>query len=177
MKPPQTLETKRLFLRQPTTEDAVLIFEQYAQDLEVTKYMSWQPHKSVRETDEFIDRCLSVWANNSAFPYVLIRKENAQLIGMIEIRINQYKADLGYVLARSEWGKGYMPEAVQVLADWALGQNEIYRVWACCDVENAASARVMEKVGMEREGVLKRWIIHPNMSKEPRDCYCYAINK
>jgi [ribosomal protein S5]-alanine N-acetyltransferase len=177
MKPPQTIETKQLSLRQPATEDAVLIFEQYAQDPEVTKYISWQPHKSVRETDEFIDRCISVWANNSAFPYVLICKEDAQLIGMIEIRINKYKADLGYVLARSEWGKGYMPEAMQALTNWALGQDEIYRVWAVCDVENAASARVMEKVGMQREGVLKRWLIHPNISKEPRDCYCYAISK
>jgi len=177
MKPPQTLETKRLSLRQPTTKDAVLIFEQYAQDPEVTKYMSWQPHKSVRETDEFIDRCISVWTNNSAFPYMLICKENTRLIGMIEIRINQYKADLGYVLVKSEWGKGYMPEAVQALTNWALGQNEIYRVWAVCDVENAASARVMEKVGMEKEGVLKRWLIHPSMSKDPRDCYCYAISK
>jgi ribosomal-protein-alanine N-acetyltransferase len=177
MKPPQTLETQRLFLRQPTPEDAVLIFEQYAQDSEVTKYIGWQPHKSVRETDEFIERCISVWANHSAFPYVLICKQNAQLIGMIEIRIDQHKADVGYVLTRSEWGKGYMPEAMQALTNWALEQDKIYRVWAFCDVENPASARVMEKVGMQREGVLKRWFIHPNISKEPRDCYCYAISK
>jgi RimJ/RimL family protein N-acetyltransferase len=83
MNPPQTLETKRLWLRQPVTEDSVLIFKQYAQDLEVTKYISWQPHKSIRETDEYIGRCISVWVNNTAFPYVLIRKEDAQLIGMI----------------------------------------------------------------------------------------------
>lgn len=177
MKPPKTLETERLCLRQPIPEDAGLIFEQYAQDPEVTKYLSWQPHQSIRETDEFIDRCISVWANHSAFPYVLICKQDAQLIGMIEIRINQYKADLGYVLARSEWSKGYTTEAMQALTSWALAQNEIYRVWAFCDVENPASARVMEKVGMQREGVLKRWFIHPNVSKEPRDCYCYAISK
>jgi ribosomal-protein-alanine N-acetyltransferase len=177
MKPPQILETERLFLRKPVTEDAVSIFEQYAQNPEVTKYISWQPHKFVRETNEFINRCISVWTDGSAFPYVLIRQEDAQLIGMIEIRINQYKADLGYVLARSEWGKGYMTEAVQALTNWALGQNEIYRVWAVCDVENAASARVMEKVGMHREGVLKRWLIHPNIAKKPRDCYCYAVSK
>jgi [ribosomal protein S5]-alanine N-acetyltransferase len=177
MKLPQSLETERLFLRQPVAEDAGLIFEQYAQDPEVTKYTSWKPHKSVRETNEFIGRCISVWANNSAFPYVLISQEDAQLIGMIEIRISQYKADLGYVLAKSEWGKGYMTEAIQALTDWALGQDEIYRVWAICDVENLASARVMEKVGMQREGVLKRWFIHPNVSEEPRDCYCYAVSK
>lgn len=177
MKPPQTLETQRLFLRQPVPEDAALVFEQYAQDPEVAKYTGWQPHKSIREADEFINRCISVWVNASAFPYILIRKQDVQLIGMVEFRINKFKADLGYVLAKSEWSKGYMPEAVQALTGWALEQDEIYRVWAVCDVENRASARVMEKVGVQREGVLKRWFIHPNMSKEPRDCYCYAVSK
>ncbi|BBD70507.1 GCN5-related N-acetyltransferase [Nostoc commune NIES-4072] len=131
----------------------------------------------MREADEFIKRCILVWANASAFPYVLIRKEDAQLIGMVEIRINHFKVDMGYVLAKSEWGKGYMPEGVQTLIDWALAQNEIYRVWAVCDVENQASVRVMEKVGMHREGILRRWFMHPNISLAPRDCYCYAISK
>lgn len=152
VKPPRTLETQRLSLRQPVIQDAASIFEQYAQDPKVTKYIGWQPHKSIAVTNEFINRCISVWADDSAFPYVLIRQEDAQLIGMLEIRINNYKADLGYVLAKSEWGKGYMPEAVQTLTNWALAQDEIYRVWAFCDVENLASARVMEKVGMQREG-------------------------
>jgi [ribosomal protein S5]-alanine N-acetyltransferase len=139
--------------------------------------MSWQPHKSINETREYINRCRSDWANSSAFPYILIKKEDAQLIGAIEIRIDKYKADLGYVLAKSAWGRGYMPEAMQALTDWALQQDEIYRVWAYCDVENPASARVMEKVGMQKEGILKRWFIHPNISDKPRDCYCYAISK
>ena len=102
MKPPPTLETQRLSLRQPVIENAVSIFEQYAQDPEVTKYLGWQPHKSITVTHEFINRCISVWADDSAFPYVLIRQDDAQLIGMVEIRINHYKADLGYVLAKSE---------------------------------------------------------------------------
>lgn len=177
MKPPLTFETQRLFLKKPVTEDAALIFKQYAQDPEVTKYVSWQPHQSIEETRKFIQQSISEWTNSSAFPYVLICKENAQLVGMVAIRINNFKADLGYVLAKSEWGKGYMSEAVQVLIDWALKQDEIYRIWAVCDIENPASARVMEKVGMQREGILKRWIILPNISKEPRDCYCYAVSK
>ena len=139
--------------------------------------MCWQPHHSIQKSTEYIDRCLSSWKNGSGFPYVLICKQETRLLGAAEIRIDRFKADLGYVLARSEWGKGYMPEAVQALTSWALGQEEIYRVWAVCDVENRASARVMEKVEMQREGVLKRWVIHPNISTEPRDCYCYAIYK
>ncbi|NJK57865.1 MAG: GNAT family N-acetyltransferase [Pleurocapsa sp. SU_5_0] len=177
MKLLQNLETSRLLLRQPVTEDAALIFEHYAQDQEVSKYMTWRPHKSICETDEYVDRCISSWADHSAFSYVVEQKENAQLIGMIEIRLNQFKADLGYVLTKSEWGKGYTPEALQALINWVLGEDEIYRIWAVCDVENAASARVMEKVGMQREGILRQWLVHPNISKEPRDCYCYAICK
>lgn len=172
MKPPASLETKRLLLRQPVPTDGISVFEKYAQDPEVTKYLCWQPHNSIKSTDEYIDRCIEDWLKNSAFPYALIRKKDAQLIGMIEIRINRHKADLGYVLARPEWGKGYMPEATKKLIEWALEQEKIYRIWAVCDVENIGSARVMEKVGMQREGILRRWLVHPNISTEPRDCYC-----
>jgi RimJ/RimL family protein N-acetyltransferase len=58
-----------------------------------------------------------------------------------------------------------------------LKQQAIFRIWAVCDVDNAASARVMEKAGMQREGVLRRWSVHPNISAEPRDSFCYAIVK
>jgi len=70
-----------------------------------------------------------------------------------------------------------MPEAVQALVNWALGQEEIFRVWAVCDLENPASARVMEKVRMRCEGILRKYIIHPNIGDEPRDSYMYAIVK
>jgi RimJ/RimL family protein N-acetyltransferase len=70
-----------------------------------------------------------------------------------------------------------MTEAVKGLIAWALKQQHIYRIWAVCDVDNVASARVMEKAGMVREGTLRRWSVHPNISREPRDSYCYAIVK
>jgi RimJ/RimL family protein N-acetyltransferase len=175
MKPPTIIETDRLFLRQPIIEDVEAIFERYAQDLEVTKYLTWKPHQSIAQTQNYINSCILAWTDNSSFPYVLVRKKDNQLIGMAHIRLEKYKMNLGYVLARSEWGKGYTPEAVQAIVDWGLKQEDIYRIWAVCDLENYASVRVLEKVGMQREGILKRWIIHPNVAEEPRDCYCYAI--
>jgi RimJ/RimL family protein N-acetyltransferase len=60
------------------------------------------------------------------------------------------------------------------VSDWVLAQPEIHRVWAVCDVDNLASARVMEKSGMEREGRLRRWAVHPNLSGGPRDFWCYS---
>ena len=177
MKPPEEFETPRLRLRAPVPDDAVAVFEQYAQDADVAKYMTWKPHRHISEARDFLNRCISVWQDGSAFVWVVIRKEDDQLLGMVEIRVREFKADIGYVLAKAYWGKGYMPEAAQAVVNWAMAQDEIYRVWAVCDVDNKASARVMEKVGMQKEGVLKRWIMHPNISNEPRDCLCYALVK
>jgi hypothetical protein len=54
---------------------------------------------------------------------------------------------------------------------------EIYRIWAVCDAGNIASARLLERVGMQAEGTLRRWLVHPNISESPRDCLCYSIVK
>jgi RimJ/RimL family protein N-acetyltransferase len=67
-----------------------------------------------------------------------------------------------------------MTEAVRVVVDWLLSQPDIYRVFATCDVDNPASAKVMEKAGTKYEGLLRRYMIHPNISAEPRDCLMYA---
>ena len=55
-----------------------------------------------------------------------------------------------------------------------MQKDAIWRIGAGCDVENLGSARVMERAGLTREGVLRRWIIHPNISSEPRDWLSYA---
>ncbi len=177
MKPPTHFETHRLILRPPVLEDASTIFEEYAQDPEVTRYLVWRPHPSIEDTQTFLRRCIEAWSKDSAFPWAIAHKETKRLIGMIELRMEQFKADLGYVLGRGHWGQGYMTEAVQEVIRWALQQDRIYRVWAVCDVENKASIRVLEKVGMNLEGTLRRWIIHPNLANEPRNCCCYAIAK
>jgi ribosomal-protein-alanine N-acetyltransferase len=174
MKPPEFIETSRLILRLPQMADAGAIFTGYAQDLEVVKYLTWRPHPDIETTRAFLQRCIQGWESGSAFPWVIVLKENQKLVGMIEMHINDYRADLGYGLARSFWGRGFATEAVKAIVDWALAQASIFRVWAVCDVENLASARVLEKAGLQREGLLRRYILHPNISREPRDVYCYA---
>lgn len=174
MNPPKIIETTRLRLTPPVVENAEEIFSSYAQDAEVTKYLVWQPHQSIETTRDFLFRCMAVWALETAFPWVIRRKGDDKLLGMIETRMDGYRADLGYVLARPHWGQGIMTEAVRAVVGWALSEPELYRVWAVCDVDNKASARVLEKAGLEREGILRSWSIHPNISPLPRDCICYA---
>jgi RimJ/RimL family protein N-acetyltransferase len=67
-----------------------------------------------------------------------------------------------------------MTEALTGIASWALRQPSVFRIGAVCDVENIGSARVLKKSGFVREGVLHRWLLHPNISDEPRNCYSYA---
>jgi len=177
MRPPEIIETPRLTLRPPVMADAEAIFTGYAQDAEVTKYMIWRPHMDIEETRDFIRRCVLGWEENSAYPWIITRKEDGRLIGMIESRIKVYSMDIGYVLARAHWGQGYTLEAARPIVNWGLEQGGIFRVWALCDIDNLASARVMEKIGMQREGILRRWSLHPNVSDEPRDVYCYSIVK
>ena len=173
--PPLELETERLLLRRPLEGDAGSIFERYAQDPEVTRFLIWKPHCAVTETHEFIERCERVWTEGTAFPWVIVRKSDDLLLGMIELRPEGHKAEFGYVLARDVWGNGYMTEAVKAVVAWALAQAQIWRVWAYCQVQNSASARVLEKAGLEREGVLKRWGVFPGLGPEPQDCYCYGM--
>ena len=94
-----------------------------------------------------------------------------------EARVTQRSIDIGYVLARPLWRRGLMSEAMGSLVQWALGHPEVYRIWAVCDVDNPASARVMEKAGMQYEGRMARYLIHPNVSDEPRDALLYAITR
>jgi len=91
---------------------------------------------------------------------------------MIDFRTNQHAANLGYVLAKEYL---IMTEAARCVVEHAFTQQELYRVQGFCDVDNVASARVLEKVGMRREGTLRRYVVHPAVSSEPRDCYLYAI--
>jgi RimJ/RimL family protein N-acetyltransferase len=177
MKPPETITTERLSLRKPRMEDAPVIFESYVRDPEVVRYLVWKPHKTVQETEQFLSGCMQLWRSGRDYAYAITLKENGSLIGMFGLHPLKMIVEVGYALARPHWGKGYMTEILRKVIDWAFTQPEMYRVQAFCDVENLASARVMEKAGMTREGLLRRYVLHPNLSAEPRDAYLYAIVK
>jgi [ribosomal protein S5]-alanine N-acetyltransferase len=177
IEPPANWETKRLVLRPPTLAEAAVAFETYTANPEVSRYMIWRPHRSVTETEAFFRRCEDVWQKRLAFPWSLWLKADGSFAGMLEARIKAHAVDIGYVLVPRLWRRGLMSEAVSGLVDWAMRAPEIYRVWALCDVDNVASARLLESVGMQLEGRLRRWLIHPNVSDSPRDCYCYSIVK
>lgn len=171
---PELFQTARLALRPIALEDAGPIFDGYAQDREVTRFVTWRPHQSRDDTIAYVAKCMTA-PSHVTRTYVLLGREDNKVRGAFDLRRRApHCLGFGYVLARAWWGQGLMTEALVEVALWALAQNAIWRIGAVCDVENAASARVMEKAGLTLEGVLRRWIVAPNISDEPRDCLSYA---
>jgi RimJ/RimL family protein N-acetyltransferase len=173
IRPPDTLTTERLLLRRPRRTDVDAVYE-YGRDPEVTRYLIFPTHRSRADAERFLAGCGQRWGSGEEYCWVIALKERDQVVGSIACRIHGHAAEIGYALAGASWGFGYATEAGRAVVGWATGLSGIYRVWAVCDVENVASARVLEKLGMSREGMLRRWIVHPNLSAHPRDCYVYA---
>ena len=170
---PDQFKTSRLTLRPIEADDANAVFEEYAQDPVVSRFLIWRPHAAISETQAFIARCGEA---SSSRTYAIIERESGRLVGCLDLRREApHRIGFGYVLARPWWGMGLMTEALSKVVNWSVCQEGIWRVEAGCDVENVASARVMEKAGLVREGTLRRWLVHPNLGPEPRDCFSYAI--
>jgi RimJ/RimL family protein N-acetyltransferase len=171
--PPEEFATERLLLRKPRSEDAPLIFSAYARDPEVVRYLTFLPHREIREAEEAVSRFLENWRTGKSYCWLIFRRESGELLGAISARQDQ-GINFGYALARRFWGQGIMSEAVTAVVDWAFSAPGIFRVWAVCDLENVASARLLERNGFHQEGILRKWSLHPNVSDVPRDCFCYA---
>jgi ribosomal-protein-alanine N-acetyltransferase len=174
---PDEIRTARTLFRKPRVADAPLMFSAYAQDPAVTRYLTWRPHADIAETRAVIDRFLAAWERQEEFCWLIFTSDAGEMIGSIGARTEDGGFNLGFLLARSHWGRGYMPEAITAVVDWALTQPWVSRVWAACDVENYSSARALEKAGFSREGVLPQFSVHPSISSDPRDSYAYALTR
>jgi RimJ/RimL family protein N-acetyltransferase len=170
---PQAFHTQRLVLRVPVQTDAEDIFRVYSQDREVTRFLSWAPITKFQDvqlgTAQRIERHLAgvelSWAITSA--------SSGELMGMITVKPRGPLLECGFALGRMYWNNGYMTEALTTLVSWAMVQPRLLRFCACCDVENDACVRVLEKAGFIRTGVLRRWAVSTGIGPEPRDCFYY----
>lgn len=170
------LETERTILRKLTLDDVEAIFD-YCSREEVAQFVTWDVHKSLDDSKNFIHFAFERYANNQVAPWGIVLKENNQLIGTADFVWwqEQHKtAEIGYVLSSDYWGKGLMPEVVNKIIEFGFEQMDLVRIQALCLVENEASERVMQKVGMEYEGILRKRMF---MKGKHRDLKIYSIVK
>jgi RimJ/RimL family protein N-acetyltransferase len=176
MKGPTTLETERLFLRKPNANDAQSIFDRYAGDPAVTRYMSWRTHRNVADTYAFLAWSEADWEQWPAGSYLIYSRETEGLLGGtgLSFRTPVY-AVTGYVLAQDAWGHGYATEALRAMVDLAR-QTGVKLLEAVCHAEHRASAHVMEKCGFTCDGVLPGHTEFPNLSPGSRaDVLSYGM--
>ena len=152
-------ETERLILRPFTEDDAEKVFYGWASDDEVTKYLTWPTHKNVEASRGYIDYCLHLYDDPSQYQWGIEVKATHELIGNISVVRSSddlESAELGWVLGRKYWGCGYMPEAASKVLEVLFDEVGMNCVYAEYDVNNPKSGRVMQKIGMKFEGVLRQ---------------------
>jgi RimJ/RimL family protein N-acetyltransferase len=172
--PPETITTARLVLRRGKPSDAPAVYA-YGCDPDVTRYMDWRGHASVADAATFLEDADRRWDSGEEYAWAISATPDDRRIGSVGCRVRGHAVDVGYVLSRQYWGRGYATEAARAILERARTLEGVHRVWATCDVENTASARVLEKIGMSREGILRRWAIRPNLPPQgPRDAFVYS---
>ena len=141
------LETDRLRLRKIRREDALAIYNGWACDPEVTRYLTWEPHESVIVTEQIVDHWLAEYDKPDTFRYGIERKADGALMGMIDV-VGYHHGNpvIGYCSGRAYWGNGYMTEALGAVTEmlFAEGYDTIV-IEAAAD--NIGSNRVIQKNG------------------------------
>lgn len=167
------IETERLVLRAPRLNDVQAIFDRYASDPEVTRYLGWPRHTTIAETRAFVKFSTDQWARWKTGPVLAISREDGTLLGGSGLLMETPEhASTGYVFARDAWGKGYATECLRAMLDLAVKAG-VQRVTAECHAAHAASRRVLDKCGFQQEPTTRQ-MVFPNLSPEPQDVLLFS---
>lgn len=161
------LTTQRLQLRALRKSDASALFA-IRSDPKVMRYWSSSPWPSIDKAHELIARDKESMAAGQYLHLGLERKNGKDLIGtctLFKLSEQCRRAEIGYGLASSVWGQGYMHEALVALLDYGFAELDLNRVEADIDPDNSASARSLLRLGFKKEGHLReRWIVNGQTS-------------
>lgn len=171
------LEAERLILR-PYAETDFEAVHAYASVAENIQYMPWGPNDE-SQTKAFIKQAI---AQSGEIPcknyhYAAVLKSVKKLIGGCNLTIlSDAEAEIGWILHRQYWNQGLGTEMGKCLVEFGFGELGLHRITARCDTENHGSYRVMERIGMRREGCfLEARPANKFSDKKYGDEYLYAI--
>ena len=150
------LEPARLRLRKVCADDAQAIFDNWASDDEVTKYITWNTHKSIDDTNRILGIWLKEYEAEPCYRYGIERKEDGVLMGMIDVvGFRNGNPVIGYASGRAFWNNGYMTEALQAVVEELFSDGYETIVIEAID-ENIGSNRVIQKAGFTLVGIEQR---------------------
>ena len=153
----QTILTKRLILRRFTVDDAEPMFRNWANDPEVTRYLTWPTHGNVEVTRGLLENWVMAYDKPDYYQWAI--EYNGEPIGAISVVSHDdrvEKCEIGYCLGRAWWRMGMMSEALAAVIDYMIDEVGMNRVEARHDTNNPNSGAVMKKCGMKYEGTMRR---------------------
>lgn len=160
----QTIETERLLLRPLTPEDAPMMYANWANDPDVTRWLRWEPHKNADETRELLAAWALLYPNGDYYQWAIVEKATGQVFGSISIfnaalGAQEKKAawpeldtsdgvwETGYCIGQKWWNQGFTTEALKAVVDYWFRNTDSNWLCCCYAKENPASGRVMQKAG------------------------------
>lgn len=154
------IETENLILRKFVLEDAQAMYNNWASDEEVTKFLSWPAHSSVEVSKDIINLWIEEYKNNNYYHWAITLKENGnEPIGGISIVEQKEKVgsvQFGYCIGRKWWNKGVTSQALNALIKFFIKEVGANRIEARHDPLNPNSGKVMLKCGMKYEGTMRQ---------------------
>lgn len=170
------IETERLILRRFQLTDAEHMFNNWANDPEVTKYLTWETHETIDTSKGIMKMWVDSYKEDTQYHWAIIPKDCNQVSGSITAAGSSEQhehCEIGYCIGRTHWGKGLVTEALKAVIKHLIKEVGYERVGAIHYIENPASGRVMEKAGMTYEGRLRHY--HKKKHVGHYDCECYGI--
>ncbi len=155
----KTIETNRLILRPFSLEDASEMYDNWASDSEVTKYLTWPTHSSIDISKKVIQSWISEYSKEDYYQWCIEWKENHEAIGSISaVHLNEAigAVEVGYCIGRKYWNKGITSEALLAFIRFFFDEVGANRIEARHDTNNPISGKVMKKCGLEFEGIHKQ---------------------
>lgn len=161
------LETERLFLRETKERDAEGVFAMES-DPVAMRYWNTPPMQHLEQAQASVARAMSHFPNQRGIRWSIIRRADDLFLGhasLFHFSEQSAVAEIGYGLARPYWGQGYMHEALTAVIEYAFGPLGARRLEADTHPDNAASIRALERLGFQREGLLReRWVVADEIS-------------
>jgi RimJ/RimL family protein N-acetyltransferase len=158
---PPSIESARLAVRLVAESDLAALLGINGDD-EVTAFLPYPTWSSAADAEAWYRRMSDMQATGSALQFVIVEKRSATVVGaclLFRFDEGSARAELGYVLGRAHWGKGYMREALAALIECAFGTLCLRRLEAEVNPRNVGSVRVLLALGFTKEGLLRqRWV-------------------
>lgn len=153
------LETERLVLRRFTPDDARAMLGNWANDAEVTRFLTWPVHDSIDVTAGVLEDWLAQYERPNFYQWAIELRELGEPVGsisVVELREAAESAEIGYCIGRRWWRQGFTSEALQAVIDHLFAGVGALRVCAKHDTHNPNSGKVMRHCGMTYEGTLRQ---------------------